>query len=93
MAVEMFWNAMEMKASLITTILLLLLLLVGPGFSRGTLRVKNMESEIYEIDYRGPETHTYIPPPDRAGDRPRIHHQTSMARRHKSKRHGKKTVG
>ncbi|KAK6126032.1 hypothetical protein DH2020_040146 [Rehmannia glutinosa] len=76
---------MELKASLIGTLLLFLLLLTVPGFSRGTLHVKIMGSEIYDIDYRGPETHTYIPPPNRAGDRPRIHHQTSMARR-KSKR-------
>ncbi|KAL3623315.1 hypothetical protein CASFOL_032131 [Castilleja foliolosa] len=85
---------MEMKASLIVTLLLFILLLVGPGFSRRTLGVKNMNSEnIYEIDYRGPETHTYIPPPNLAGARPSIHHQTSTAHRHKSKRHGKKIVG
>ncbi|PIN10525.1 hypothetical protein CDL12_16880 [Handroanthus impetiginosus] len=80
---------MELKASIIWILLLFLMLHVS-GSSRGSLQVKNMGSEIYEIDYRGPETHTYIPPPNRG--RPRIHHQTTVAR-HKSKRNVKKIVG
>ncbi|KAL3839639.1 hypothetical protein ACJIZ3_024230 [Penstemon smallii] len=54
-------------------------------------------TEVYVIDYRGPETHTYIPPPNRAGDRPKIHHQTNMARHRPkvfmTKRNGKKING
>ncbi|KAL0333349.1 UNVERIFIED_CONTAM: hypothetical protein Sangu_1491100 [Sesamum angustifolium] len=74
---------MEMKNSCIGTLRLFFLLLLGavPAFSIGRLHAKNMGTEIYDIDYRGPETHTYIPPPNRAGPRPRIHYQTSMARR------------
>ncbi|EYU38522.1 hypothetical protein MIMGU_mgv1a017200mg [Erythranthe guttata] len=84
------------KASVIAT-LLVLLLLPGPGFSRGrSLHVKKMGSSdiIYEIDYRGPETHTYLPPPNRAGGRPGVHHKTTTAARHKSQPiNGKKIVG
>ncbi|CAA0829751.1 Unknown protein [Striga hermonthica] len=72
-------------------LLLFLIILIGPGFSSGTLHVKNMGSEVYDIDYRGPETHTYLPPPDRTGQRPRIHHRASKAQR-KSKKSGKKIV-
>lgn len=25
-----------------------------------------MDTEIYEIDYRGPETHSFVPPPDKS---------------------------
>lgn len=38
------------------------------------------ESEIYEIDYRGPETHSsVIPPPGHAHGRPWIHRQSVKA--------------
>ncbi|XP_042013025.1 uncharacterized protein LOC121761453 [Salvia splendens] len=69
-----------LKPSFLCILLLLLLLFFGPGFSAGRMHAKNMGSEVYDIDYRGPETHTYNPPPNRAG--PRIPHQA----RHKSKR-------
>ncbi|KAL2514390.1 uncharacterized protein Fot_28361 [Forsythia ovata] len=93
--------AMELKARFIVTLLIFLLLLnVSPCFSRGKLNLKALDSEIYEIDYRGPETHTYIPPPNRSGDRPKIHHQTSMIRHksngsrvHRTKRNEKKIHG
>ncbi|KAK4396326.1 hypothetical protein Sango_1469200 [Sesamum angolense] len=60
--------------TMIATLLLFLLVAV-PSFSRGSfsmvvvfaegLDVKNKDSEVYVIDYRGPETHTFIPPPNR----------------------------
>ncbi|KAL3825923.1 hypothetical protein ACJIZ3_021952 [Penstemon smallii] len=76
---------MELKARIFAT-LLLFFLLVPPCFSRGKLHVKSVDSEVYVIDYRGPETHTSIPPPNRAGGgRPNIHHHTNMARLNKSK--------
>ncbi|CAA0842907.1 Unknown protein [Striga hermonthica] len=78
-----------MKAILVSSIILFLL--IGPGFSRGTLHGKNMNSEVYGIDYRGPETHTYLPPPNRAGERPINHHRASMVRS-KPKRSVKKIV-
>ncbi|CAA3004094.1 Hypothetical predicted protein [Olea europaea subsp. europaea] len=73
---------MELKPSFVATLLVFLLILdVTPCFSRGKLNLKAVDPEIYEIDYRGPETHTHVPPPNRSSDRPKIHHQTSMARR------------
>lgn len=31
------------------------------------MKTEKLDSEIYEIDYRGPETHSYRPPPNRSG--------------------------
>ncbi|KAI3523000.1 hypothetical protein L2E82_05599 [Cichorium intybus] len=52
-----------------TTAFLLFLLFAMPAFSRGRLKLPTakLNSEIYEIDYRGPETHSYKPPPNRSG--------------------------
>ncbi|KAK6942839.1 hypothetical protein RJ641_028216, partial [Dillenia turbinata] len=69
---------MELKSSLIAILVLILLAL--PCISRGEKVPSNLGSEIYEIDYRGPETHSYIPPPYRG--RPYIHHDVMH---HKSK--------
>ncbi|XP_059643407.1 uncharacterized protein LOC132285252 isoform X1 [Cornus florida] len=61
---------MELKPT-ITPIILLFFLLTTPCFSRGlyprALDVSNVDSGIYDIDYRGPETHSSIPPPNRSG--------------------------
>ncbi|XP_022766159.1 uncharacterized protein LOC111311045 isoform X2 [Durio zibethinus] len=60
----------------IPSILLLLLLLSIPYFSTGSLDVSD---EVYEIDYRGPETHSSIPPPDHShGHRHWIHRETDL---------------
>lgn len=41
---------------------------------------EKMDSEVYEIDYRGPETHNSRPPPETLhGKPPHIHHKTSAA--------------
>ncbi|KAF7804480.1 putative transmembrane protein [Senna tora] len=45
-----------------TTCFFLFLILSLPYFSTG--RSQLLESEMYEIDYRGPETHSSTPPPD-----------------------------
>lgn len=38
-----------------------------------------MDPEVYEIDYRGPETHSSIPPPDRSrGKPPLIYRKTAL---------------
>nr|GEW20636.1 transmembrane protein, putative [Tanacetum cinerariifolium] len=58
---------MDLK-SCITTFFILFLLLVVPGSSK-----EGPGSEIYEIDYRGPETHPQRPPPNRYGNVP--HHK------------------
>lgn len=77
---------MEMKDRMMIATLLLFLLVAVPSFSRGSfsrvvfagrLDVKNKDSEVYVIDYRGPETHTYIPPPNR---------RTNMSPHHNPKR-------
>ncbi|KAJ9181608.1 hypothetical protein P3X46_009723 [Hevea brasiliensis] len=77
---------MELKCS-IAPIFLLFLLLVLPYISRGGSEVE--ESEIYDIDYRGPETHSSaMPPPGSSHGRPFIHgDQAAMAAR-KSKGNG-----
>lgn len=42
-------------------------------------------AEVYVIDYRGPETHSYIPPPNRSGGRPHVHHRNVVVLHRKSK--------
>ncbi|KAL9399146.1 hypothetical protein Peur_008107 [Populus x canadensis] len=65
---------MELKYSTATTILLCLLL-VTPYISRGGSDAA--ESEVYEIDYRGPETHSSVMPlPSHSHGRPWIHQDT-----------------
>ncbi|KAF3623972.1 hypothetical protein BC332_23128 [Capsicum chinense] len=78
---------MELKCGFI--VIFLLLLLVAPSFSSssGKMDLSNVDtSEIYEIDYRGPETHTNIPPP--RGGRHNSHHQ-GMLFHHKAIKPGK----
>ncbi|KAF3622778.1 putative cell number regulator 8-like [Capsicum annuum] len=81
---------MELKCGFI--VIFLLLLLVAPSFSSssGKMDLSNVDtSEIYEIDYRGPETHTNIPPP--RGGRHNSHHQ-GMLFHHKAIKPGKNGV-
>ncbi|KAL7596453.1 uncharacterized protein LOC111893118 [Lactuca sativa] len=70
-----------------TTVFLLFLLFAMPAFSRGRLKlpIAKVNSEIYEIDYRGPETHSYMPPPNESGGvntngGPMKHHKASHSR-------------
>lgn len=66
----------------IVVILLTYLLLVAPCFAIGSTfkYTENTNSDVYEIDYRGPETHNSRPPPETLhGKRPFIHHKTSAA--------------
>ncbi|XAR50996.1 hypothetical protein NMG60_11005487 [Bertholletia excelsa] len=71
---------MELKASF-TIIFTLFLLLASSCLSEGELDVANMDSEIYDIDYRGPETHSHLPPPSRSGGRHHhIHPESTRAR-------------
>ncbi|KAL0728699.1 hypothetical protein Bca4012_024792 [Brassica carinata] len=65
-----------MKSTVV--ILLTYLLLAAPCFAlEGS---ENTNSDVYEIDYRGPETHNSRPPPETLhGKRPFIHHKTSAA--------------
>ncbi|OMO73516.1 hypothetical protein COLO4_27060 [Corchorus olitorius] len=69
------------------TLLLLILLLSIPYFSTGgSLEVS--EKEVYEIDYRGPETHSSIPPPDHShGHKHWVHKETDFLH-HKSSSKG-----
>ncbi|KAK9193043.1 hypothetical protein WN944_003739 [Citrus x changshan-huyou] len=68
---------MELKSS-ITTFFLLFLLFATPFCSLGGL--PELDSEVYEIDYRGPETHSSIPPPDHSHGRgkPVIRHESAV---------------
>ncbi|XP_059298219.1 uncharacterized protein LOC132050896 [Lycium ferocissimum] len=70
---------MEMKASFIC--IFLFFLLIAPCSSSGKMDLLNMDSGIYEIDYRGPETHTYIPPPKGSRGKHRFHHQSMLKHR------------
>ncbi|KAI7998816.1 hypothetical protein LOK49_LG10G01788 [Camellia lanceoleosa] len=63
---------MELK-TIITTIFLLFLFMATPIFSK--------DSGIYDIDYRGPETHSYIPPPNRSGGKQYIHQESTVTHR------------
>lgn len=38
-----------------------------------------MDSEINFIDYRGPETHTHNPPPNKSRNHPKIQRQSTVA--------------
>ncbi|KAK8510725.1 hypothetical protein V6N13_024815 [Hibiscus sabdariffa] len=72
------------KSTSISILLLLLLLLFIPYFSTGSFDVS--EKEVYEIDYRGPETHSSIPPPDHSHrHRHWIHRETDLPSHKSSK--------
>ncbi|GMI80988.1 hypothetical protein HRI_001768100 [Hibiscus trionum] len=65
------------KSTSISILLLLLLSLFIPSFSTGRFVVS--EKEVYEIDYRGPETHSSIPPPDHSHSHHHwIHRETDL---------------
>ncbi|KAL5546197.1 hypothetical protein UlMin_005884 [Ulmus minor] len=61
---------MEIKSTF--TIIFFLFLFASPFLSKGE------SEEIYEIDYRGPETHSSIPPPDHTHGKPWIHRESSL---------------
>ncbi|KAG7600982.1 hypothetical protein ISN45_At05g002120 [Arabidopsis thaliana x Arabidopsis arenosa] len=66
-----------MKSTVMMIFLIIYLLLVVPCFAKGS---EQTDSEVYEIDYRGPETHNSRPPPETMhGKPPYIHHNTSAA--------------
>ncbi|KAB5552416.1 hypothetical protein DKX38_009727 [Salix brachista] len=73
---------MELKYSIATTFLLCLLLVTPYIISR--VGSDAADSEVYGIDYRGPETHSSVvpPPAGRSRDRPWIH-QDSVKTSHK----------
>ncbi|KAI3696763.1 hypothetical protein L6452_29294 [Arctium lappa] len=50
---------MDLKSCMIT-LFILVLLFAEPSSSK-----EGLDSEIYDIDYRGPETHSQRPPPKR----------------------------
>ncbi|KAL5740744.1 hypothetical protein ACOSQ2_029924 [Xanthoceras sorbifolium] len=69
---------MELKSTVASLFLLFLLLLSTPFSSKGGSVVAAVDSEVYEIDYRGPETHSSIPPPDHSRGKPMIHREGAM---------------
>ncbi|KAL1200128.1 hypothetical protein V5N11_032150 [Cardamine amara subsp. amara] len=65
-----------MKSTVVIFLIIYLLLAVS-CFAKGS---EETDSEVYEIDYRGPETHNSRPPPETLhGKSPYIHHKTSAA--------------
>ncbi|KAF8397651.1 hypothetical protein HHK36_016571 [Tetracentron sinense] len=84
---------MELRSSITAGfVLFLLLLLAWPNISLGGPDAADLNSDIYEIDYRGPETHSYVPPPNRSGRKPPLHSESVVARP-KSKVAGANNVG
>ncbi|PSR98184.1 Transmembrane protein 184 [Actinidia chinensis var. chinensis] len=71
---------MELKPSILA-LFLLFILLAMPCFSKGGFEVADMDLEIYEIDYRGPETHSYRPPPHRSTHKLSVHQDGTMTHR------------
>ncbi|KAG8473731.1 hypothetical protein CXB51_035940 [Gossypium anomalum] len=70
------------KPTSIVLLLLLLLMLSMPYIFAGSFDVA--DREVYEIDYRGPETHSSIPPPDSSHRRRHsIHRETNTLSPHK----------
>ncbi|KFK24767.1 hypothetical protein AALP_AA8G022300 [Arabis alpina] len=64
-----------MKSTTVVIFLVIYLLVAVPCLVK-----EEMDSEVYEIDYRGPETHNSRPPPETLHDKPpHIHHKTSAA--------------
>uniref|UniRef100_A0A2P2J9L4 Uncharacterized protein n=1 Tax=Rhizophora mucronata TaxID=61149 RepID=A0A2P2J9L4_RHIMU len=75
--VTKLWNSMELKFN-IAAVFLLSLLLATPCRSTGRSGVA--DPAIYEIDYRGPETHSSMhPPPSHSRDGPWIHRGSNVA--------------
>ncbi|PNX84500.1 hypothetical protein L195_g040561 [Trifolium pratense] len=67
---------MDLRPSTFIINCFLLFLIVT--FSRGGS--ETLDSEIYEIDYKGPETHSFVPPPDHSHGNPHSpHHKTPAA--------------
>ncbi|XP_021847389.1 uncharacterized protein [Spinacia oleracea] len=66
---------MELKYSMIFSILIFHLLLSPYTLSGGKEISKLNDEDVYEIDYRGPETHSHLPPPKRLKRNPYIHHK------------------
>ncbi|XP_010558269.1 PREDICTED: uncharacterized protein LOC104826977 [Tarenaya hassleriana] len=66
---------MKPKSKAVAVVWLLIYLFLAV---KGTSGEKGME--VYEIDYRGPETHNSRPPPENMhGKPPYIHHKSSAA--------------
>ncbi|KAJ1387686.1 hypothetical protein SESBI_39753 [Sesbania bispinosa] len=63
---------MELRSTFTTSIFLVLILAL-PFFSRAAGESEALNSEVYEIDYRGPETHSSVPPPHHSGGKPHSH--------------------
>ncbi|KAK9124318.1 hypothetical protein Sjap_013920 [Stephania japonica] len=72
---------MEIMKSLLTIAFVVTLVLADhPIQSQGRFHMVDSKTDVYEIDYRGPETHSFVPPPDRSGGGgPWIHHEPVMA--------------
>ncbi|EOA22389.1 hypothetical protein CARUB_v10003024mg, partial [Capsella rubella] len=66
-----------MKSTVVMSFLIIYLLLAVPCFAKEQTLT---DSEVYEIDYRGPETHNSRPPPETIhGKPPYIHHKNPAA--------------
>ncbi|KAI9153313.1 hypothetical protein LWI28_009359 [Acer negundo] len=71
---------MELKSTTLLASLFILFLLSSPkGGSSEVVVVAAVDShEVYEIDYKGPETHASIPPPDHSRGKPMNRHEATV---------------
>ncbi|KAK2657996.1 hypothetical protein Ddye_011048 [Dipteronia dyeriana] len=65
---------MELKSTTLLASLFIIFVLSSP--KGGSSEV--VAGEVYEIDYKGPETHASIPPPDHSRGKPMIRHEATV---------------
>ncbi|KAK3226475.1 hypothetical protein Dsin_006337 [Dipteronia sinensis] len=69
---------MELKSTtLLASLFILFLLSSSKGGSSEVVAAVDSH-EVYEIDYKGPETHASIPPPDHSRRKPVIRHEATV---------------
>ncbi|KAK1563268.1 hypothetical protein Q3G72_025179 [Acer saccharum] len=70
---------MELKSTTLLAFLFILFLISSPKGGSSEVVVAAVDShEVYEIDYKGPETHASIPPPDHSRGKPMIRHDATV---------------
>ncbi|KAK1429375.1 hypothetical protein QVD17_11583 [Tagetes erecta] len=79
---------MDQLKNCFTTVFIIFILLAAPALSTDRTELKTVKSntEVYEIDYRGPETHFYRPPPNRNTNGDRLQNPKTQHARKKIKK-------
>ncbi|KAG9453378.1 hypothetical protein H6P81_006282 [Aristolochia fimbriata] len=79
---------MELRSGISLALLFLLLARANCSTREETVAAELSSGEVYEIDYRGPETHSYIPPPDLASGSSSKTPYTHRGKVHRKQMHG-----